>query len=140
MRDDENRGLPVARIEPRGVADRMVIVRAHAARRAAQGGRVLVAAAKVAGVTAIVAAIAVGIGASRQSTFHFDMPKIQPIKLDHEALDRQLMIDLAALPKYQPPTLAVPKLEAPELRDPFEPPAKLQAKLKPPRAKRQARP
>jgi hypothetical protein len=137
MRDVDNSGLPVARIEPRDAADRMVIVRAEAARRAGQLGRAGVVVGKLAGFVGLMALLSMLGGSSRQHRYDIDirLPNFEH-RLDHkfdfnDPAYRKLMIDIAKLPKYDS-----------QLRDPFERPVKLKpAKIEKPRkAKRQPRP
>jgi hypothetical protein len=158
MRDDDTSGLPVARIEPRDAADRMVIARAAAARRAGQLGRAGIVVGKIAGFVGLFGLLAVLGGTSRPYSQEIDikLPRFE-YKFDHKfdfnsPAYRQLMLDLAKLPKYaseptgeQVPLGREPKLADSQLRDPFEPPAKIQkqgkakAKAKA-KAKRQPRP
>ena len=139
MRDDDISGLPVARIEPRDAADRMVIVRAAAARRAGQVGRAGVVIGKVAGFVGLVALVATLGGSSRTRRYDFEIkiPKFE-YRFVQTPEYRQMLIDLAT-PKYQP--IKIEDAEVIEVRDPFEKPAKVQKRTKAPhRAKRQPRP
>lgn len=134
MRDDEVSGLPVARIEPRGAADRMVIVRAAASRRAGQIGRAGVVVGKVAGFVGLLALLATLGGTSRPRRYDIEIkiPKFE-YRFVQTPEYRQMLLDLAT-PKYQPI-----QLEDVEVRDPFEKPVTPKP-VKQKRVKRQPRP
>ena len=136
MRDEELSGLPVARIEPRDAADRMVIVRAAASRRAGQLGRAGLVIGKIAAFVGGLALLATLGGSSRSRRYDIDIkiPKFE-YRFVQTPEYRQMLLDLAT-PKYQPIQL---ESTQEQVRDPFEKPVKPQKRAKP-RAKRQPRP
>ena len=109
MRDADHE-LPVARLEPRDAADRMVIVRAAAMRRGGQVVRFAVVVGKVAIVAGLMGFVAMLGGSSlgrSTRTSHRDFKpdlKMPKFELEHH-LDHALILNELAKNPYEPPRL-----------------------------------